>query len=121
MKVTLELPDDWAACLPAREEKLAEIVVAGLRRRHAPNRAEIHHLADVVETLAGLPSPEEVMSLRPSPALAERIAFLLGKKRAEKLTPEEEAEWADLMRVEHLVRMAKARAAMRLKTGGATA
>ena len=88
MKVTVELPDDWAGCLPAQEAELAEIVVAGLHRRRSRARHEIDHLADVVDALADLPSPEEVLALRPSPALADRISFLLEKKHTESLTPE---------------------------------
>jgi len=43
-------------------------------------RQEINHFADVADTLAELPSPEQVLALHPSPALAERIQFLLAKK-----------------------------------------
>src|SRR6266446_7319274 len=115
MKVTLEVPDEWADCLPAKEEELAEIVAAGLRRRKGRARQEIHHLADVVDTLAELPSAEEVLALRPSPAFSERIELLLEKRRNEGLSPEEAIEWEDVMRAEHLMRIAKAKAASRLK------
>jgi len=116
MKVTLDLPDEWADCLPAKEEDLAEIVVAGLQRRKSRVTHEIHHLADIVDTLAELPSPAQVMALRPSPALSERITVLLHKRRNEGLSSEEQAEWDDIMRVEHLVRIAKAKAAIKLRS-----
>ena len=115
MKVTLELPDEWADCLPAKEAELAEIVVAGLRRRKSRARHELNYLADVVDTLADLPAPEQVLALRPSTALAERISFLLEKKRTDGLTVEEETEWSEIMRLEHVVRIAKAKAAIKLK------
>ena len=86
------MPDDWAECLPAKQEELAGIVAAGLRRRKRSARQEIHHLADIVETLAELPSAEEVLALRPSPALSGRITCLLDKKRHSGLTPEGAAE-----------------------------
>src|SRR5438552_415157 len=117
MKVTLDLPDEWAECLPAKEADLAEIVAAGLRRRKSRGRHEIYDLADVVDTLAELPSAEEVLAMRPSRVLAERTTVLLGKKREEELTAEEAAEWAEIMRAEHLMRMAKAKATARLKAG----
>ncbi len=44
MKVTLELPDEWADCLPSKEAELAEIVVAGLRRRKIRARHELNYL-----------------------------------------------------------------------------
>ena len=116
MKVTLELPDDWAECLPTKDSELAEIITAGLRRRKAEANQEIHHLADLVDTLAELPSPEKVLALRPSPSLAERIDLLMDKKRHESLSHEEAAEWEDIMRTEHLMRIAKAKAAVLLKS-----
>jgi hypothetical protein len=120
MRVTLDLPDEWADCLPAKEAEVAEIVAAGLRRRKSRASQEIHHLADVVDTLAELPSAEEVLALRPSPALAERIDFLLDKKRTEGLSSEEASEWEDIARAEHLMRTAKAKAAIRLKPSAAS-
>ena len=119
MKVTLELPDEWAASLPAKEAELAEVVTAGLHRRHSRTQQEINRLADIADTLAELPSPEQVLALHPSPALAERIEFLLAKKNDAGLTPDEAAEWDEIMRVEHLVRVAKAKAALKLEAHGA--
>ena len=119
MKVTLELPDEWAASFPARETEWAEVVTAGLHRRQSRLRQEINHFADMADTLAELPSPEQVLALHPSPALAERIQFLLAKKNDAGLTPDETAEWDEIMRVEHLMRVAKAKAAFKLKADGA--
>src|SRR5438270_12510828 len=111
MKVTLDLPDEWADCLPAKKEELAEIVSAGLRRRKSRARHEIHCLADVMETLAELPSPQEVLGLRPSPELSERMIVLLEKKKQARMTAEEAEEWGEIMRTEHLIRLAKTKAA----------
>ena len=58
-----------------------------------------------------MPSPEQVLALHPSPALVERIQFLLAKKNDAGLTSGETAEWDEIMRVEHLMRVAKAKAA----------
>lgn len=117
MKVTLDLPDEWAECLPSKETELAEIVAVGLRRRKSRANKEIHHLADIVDTLAELPSPEEVLAMHPSKGLTERTEILLEKKRKDSLTQEEFAEWEDINRIEHLMRIAKAKAAIRLKSG----
>ena len=51
----------------------------------------------------------------PLPELLTRISELLRKNRQEGLTPEENAEWQRYETVEHLVRLAKARAAAKLK------
>ena len=44
-----------------------------------------------------------------------RISELLRKNRANGLTPEENAEWQRYETMEHFVRLAKARAAAKLK------
>ena len=118
MKVTLDLPDEYAGHLPSKEAELAEVLSAGLRSWRGRKTREIEKLEEVVEMLAGLPSPEEVLALHPSARLAERTAALLDKNRGEGLTGEEQGEWEQIMRGEHLVRIAKARALAKLKADG---
>ena len=65
--------------------------------------------------VANLPGPEEVLALRPSPALQERISFLLNKRRTSQLSPNEERDWEHCQYVEHLVRVAKAQATLKLR------
>jgi hypothetical protein len=115
VKVTLDLPDELAADLRQFEQQSATIVAAGLREVKASGGERFHGLGQVLEKLAELPSPEEVLALRPSSELQARVSELLRKNRDEGLTPQEEAEWQRYELVEHLVRMAKARATMKLK------
>ena len=115
MKVTLDLPDELAVDLRRFEHQYASIIAAGLRELRATDSGQFHGLAPVLEKLAELPSPEEVLALRPSPELQERISELLRKNREEGLTPEEQAEWQRYETIENLVRFAKARAAAKLK------
>jgi hypothetical protein len=82
--------------------------------------ARFHGLSQVLEKLARLPSPEEIMDLRPSAELDARIRDLLRKNREEGLTHEENDEWQRYETVEHLVRMAKARAQAKLRLQVAT-
>jgi hypothetical protein len=110
MKVTLELPDECREFLPRSESEITEVVSAGLRSRRGRITHEIQELDDVMELLAGLPSPDEVLSLHPSPALAERTTALLQKHRAQGLSNVERGDLDQILRVEHLVRVAKARA-----------
>ncbi len=76
--------------------------------------AQINGTADVLEFLAGLPSPEEVLALRPSTDLQSRIEELLEKSRDEGLSFAEEEDWQQIESLEHLVRTAKANALQRL-------
>lgn len=58
---------------------------------------------------------EEIIALRPSKVLQARISELLEKNRATCLTPDEEQEWEHYQYLEHLVRIAKANAYLKLK------
>jgi hypothetical protein len=112
MDLTLTIPDDLANRLRAVEDRLPEIIELGLREwlSSPPGYAG---LRDVLETLAGLPSPDEVLALRPATTLQDRIQEVLAKNRAGGLSAEERREWERYEYIEHLVRLAKARAAER--------
>lgn len=69
-----------------------------------------------LEQLATSYSPEEILALRPSDVLQARVQKLLEKNRGEGLTPAEEQEWREYEKLEHLVRMAKARALLKQKS-----
>ncbi len=74
-------------------------------------------LTEVVEFLANLPTPEAIIALRPSETLQSQINNLLEKNRTVGLTPEDEKIWQDYQYLEHIVRMAKARALKKLQAG----
>jgi hypothetical protein len=115
MEITLTIPEELAARLQPIEQYLPQILDLGIREWRARHEAGFSGLADVLEKLASLPTPEEVLALRPSAALKERIEELLEKNRSGRLAPEEQREWQQYQYVEHLVRLAKARAALKLK------
>lgn len=121
MTLTLNLPDEFAAFLPSNESDVAEIVSAGLRQRQGLHNAAIEALGDVTEFLATLPSPEEVLAMHPSEQLAARTEVLLDKGKNSGLSAEEQSEWEDILRIEHLVRIAKAKALIKLKADGKAA
>ena len=112
MDLTLTVPDELAIRLRAVEDRLPEILELGLREwlSTEPGYAG---LGDVLETLARLPSPEEVLALRPATPLQDRIEELLAKNRSEGLSAEEQREWERYEYIEHLVRLAKAQAMQR--------
>jgi hypothetical protein len=116
MDLTLSIPDELATRLRAVEDRLPEILELGLREwlSAPPGYAGLN---DVLETLARLPSPEEVVALRPSPILQTRIEALLEKLRANGLSDEEQREWDRYEYIEHLIRMAKIRAVERQTQG----
>lgn len=113
--ITLEIPDEMAERLHALIDRLPRILDLGLRALSAEAQSEYEGTAKILELLAGLPAPEEVLALRPSPAFQERVSTLLEKNRADGLSPEEQLEWQRIEYLEHLVRLAKAKAALKLK------
>ena len=106
MDLTLSVSEELASRLRAVEDQLPEILELGLREwlSTSPGYAG---LGDVLETLARLPSPEEVLGLRPATHLQDRIEELLAKNRAGGLSAEEQREWNRYEYLEHLVRLAK--------------
>ncbi|MBK9260277.1 MAG: hypothetical protein IPM54_10620 [Polyangiaceae bacterium] len=114
--VILDVPDELAERLRLLADRLPRILDLGLRALTAESPAEYAGAAEVLELLARLPTPEEVLALRPSAALSLRVSELLEKRRAGGLSHEEEVEWQRLAYLEHLVRIAKARAAAKQKS-----
>lgn len=115
-QITLELPDELAERLRPVQDDLPRVLELGLRAIDAAAQSEFTGASAVLEFLAGLPSAEEILALRPAPALSERIHALLEKSRNEGLSADEQTEWRQYEYLEHLVRLAKARAAAKLKS-----
>jgi hypothetical protein len=87
MLIALNVSEDLAAQLRPIQDQLPRILELGLRELNAAAQAGFEGAAEVLETLAGLPTPEEILALRPSEALQARINALLEKNRNEGLTP----------------------------------
>jgi hypothetical protein len=116
MQLTVEVPSSLGPQLAdAGEQNLAEILALGLREWRSRRGAEFPGLNAVIERLAELPEPQEVLALRPSPEMQQRASELLAKSKNGGLSPEEDAEWQRLEFAEHIVRLAKARAALKLR------
>jgi predicted transcriptional regulator len=113
--ITLDLPDDLADRLRTLADRLPRILELGLRELDASSPTQFSGAAEILEFLATLPSPEEVLAIRASAALQDRVSELLEKNRTGGLSPAEEDEWQRYQYVEHLVQLAKARAGLKLK------
>lgn len=115
MQIKVEIPDELAFRLSSLQDQLPQILELGLREWNAIGQSGFSGLAEVLEFLANLPSLEEILELKPSETLQQQIASLLEKNRTVGLTTEEERLWQQYEYVEHLVRMAKAKALLKLK------
>ncbi|MDZ7622178.1 MAG: hypothetical protein U5O69_07305 [Candidatus Competibacteraceae bacterium] len=114
MQLTFDVPDDLAVKIRPMQDRLPYILALGLREFEAESLAGFHGVADVLEFLAGLPAPREILAFRPSAALRKEVARLLEKNRDTGLTPAEEERWKRIEYLEHLIRKAKIRAAQQM-------
>ncbi len=65
---------------------------------------------EVIDFIAAGTSPSSVIAFQPSEAAKERVADLIEREKTTDLTPDEKAELDHYMQLEHLMRLAKARA-----------
>lgn len=110
MELTIELPENLAISLQSNRKNLPQIFEAGLREFKANSSIGYKNVADVLEFLASLPTPKEILELHPSADLQAEVERLLEKNRREGLTESEERTWESYEFIEHLVRVAKAKA-----------
>ena len=91
--ITLNLSDELAARLRPMTDRLPRILELGLREWDAASQQGFTGAAEVLEFLARLPAPEDILALRPSAALQARVSELLEKNRTAGLAPADEQEW----------------------------
>ena len=65
---------------------------------------------EVVDFIAGGTTPQNVIAFRPSRESQDRVADLLFREKNSELTLGEKSELDHYMQLEHLMRLAKARA-----------
>jgi hypothetical protein len=65
---------------------------------------------EIVDFIAAGASRESVIRFEPSAETKARVGDLLRKEKTDGLLPEETAELNDYLQLEHLLRLAKARA-----------
>lgn len=72
------------------------------------NTAKVYQ--EVVDFIAAGTTPQNVIDFRPSKAAQERIDDLLARDKDGRLSAEEKRELDHYLQLEHLMRLAKARA-----------
>ena len=65
---------------------------------------------ELVEFIAAGTSPRNVVAFRPSNEVKERVAELIQREKTDELPPDEKSELEHYLQLEHLMRLAKARA-----------
>ena len=67
---------------------------------------------ELVDFVAAGSTPQEVAEFHPSLKAQARVAELVEREKLSQLTPEEDAELGHFLELEHILRMAKARAGL---------
>lgn len=65
---------------------------------------------EVIDFIAAGTSPRNVVAFRPSEEAKARVTELIEREKGEGLSPEEKSELEHYLQLEHLMRLAKARA-----------
>ena len=65
---------------------------------------------EIIDFIAAGTTPEAVAHFRPSPEAERRVAELIEREKEYGLSPEEKAELDHFEELEHILRMAKAKA-----------
>jgi hypothetical protein len=72
---------------------------------------------EIIDFIAAGTTPGAVADFRPSPEARQRVAELIEREKESGLPPEEKAELEHFVELEHILRMAKARARQILARG----
>ena len=79
--------------------------------------ATIPAYLEIIDFIAAGTTPEAVANYRPSAEAQQRVAALVEREKDSGLSPDERAELDHFMELEHILRMAKARAKLNLARG----
>ena len=72
---------------------------------------------EIIDFIAAGTTPEAVADFRPSPEAQQRVAELIEREKESGLPPDEKAELDHFVELEHILRMAKAKARQILARG----
>ena len=72
---------------------------------------------EIIEFIASGTTPGNVAAFRPSEEAKERVADLIKREKNSDISPDEESELNHYLQLEHLMRLAKARARQHIVHG----
>lgn len=72
---------------------------------------------EIIEFIAAGTTPGNVAAFRPSEEAKERVAELTQREKNSEISPDEESELNHYLQLEHVMRLAKARARQHLSHG----
>ena len=114
MQITLDIPEELLVKLEHLDQSALQVLELGVNELMARPQSGFTGFAEVLDFLANLPTPEEILTLRPSSVLQAQIDHLAKKYQDQTLTPAEQKLWQQYEYLEHVIRMAKAKAYLKL-------
>jgi len=114
MQITLDIPEELFTKLRLLDQSVSQVLELGVNELVARPQPGFTGFAEVLDFLANLPTLEEILALRPSPALQDQIDRLSEKYQIQDLTPAEQQIWQQYEYLEHIIRIAKAKAYLKL-------
>lgn len=115
MQITVDIPDTIAQHWGPLQAELSKLLALGLIEVNTNPTMRFSGLAEVLAFFAKQPSSEEILGLRLSETAQAQVEDLLDRNRDGGLNPAEQQVWQQYEFVEHLVRMAKAEALLKLQ------
>ena len=109
-QITIEVPDSVANQAQRFRTRLAEALERGLRELSAEESADLTDESAIIDLLSSQPAPEQILAIRPSPEFQARVSELLYQSKHGELSQQDETDLDHYLLLEHLVRLAKARA-----------
>jgi hypothetical protein len=115
-QITIDIPDDLAQRLQQFQTQLPQVLELGLQELETQQRStNFLDEQNIILLLASQPTPEQILTIRPSPEFQARVSDLLAQSKAGTLTAKGEAELERYLTLEHLVRLAKTHALAQLQ------
>ena len=69
---------------------------------------------EIIDFITSMPKNEQILAFKPSQTSIHRLELLMKKKKGDGLSEDEHREIEQFLLIEHLMRVAKARARKRL-------
>lgn len=115
IQITIEVPDQLGQELQRFRDRLPELLERGLGTLRDEPSGEFQDAREIVNLLASRPTPEQILAIQPSAEFQARVNDLLAQCKTGTLSRVEESELERYLMLEHLTRLAKARALEEMK------
>jgi hypothetical protein len=101
--LTIEIPDELMEQLAPVHDQLPELLSRCLSL--SALSAQVYRY--ILDFLTSQPTPAQIAAFRPTPAMQERLQYLLDRSQAGNITTNESQELEEYEQIEHLIVLLK--------------